>query len=120
MIKIKPIKIYSIPTESDLKQITCDELYSLARHRFGLKEVLIKFLENQVYKELFVRDIELSERLKNTLLRADIDSLYELSFFRKVDVLKFKGMGVGSLRELEKVMAEFNIEFRELLYYTKQ
>jgi DNA-directed RNA polymerase alpha subunit len=52
-------------------------------------------------------------------LRAEIDSLDELNYFRKVDVMKFNGMGVKSQRELEKVMAEFNIEFRELIYYTK-
>ena len=119
MIKIKSIRNNKIPTKSDLEQMTCDELYSFARQRLGLKEVLINFLDTQEYKNHLVRDIEISERLKNTLLRAEIDSLDELNLFRKVDVTKFNGMGVKSLRELEKVMAEFNIEFRQLIYYTK-
>jgi DNA-directed RNA polymerase alpha subunit len=119
MIKIKSIRINKISTKSDLELMTCDELYSFARQRFGLREVLINFLDTQEYKNHLVRDIECSDRLKNILLRAEIDSLDELNLFRKVDVTKFNGMGVKSLRELEKVMAEFNIEFRQLIYYTK-
>ena len=113
MIVIKPVRFKKIPTKSELNQMTCDQLYSLARNRNGLKDVLIEFLESKENKKYFVRDIELSERLKNILLRAEINSLDELTYFRRDDVMSFNGMGVKALGELEKVMTEFKIEFRK-------
>ena len=114
MIVIKPVRFKKIPTKSELNQMTCDQLYSLARNRNGLKDVLIEFLESKENKKYFVRDIELSERLKNILLRAEINSLDELTYFRRDDVMSFNGMGVKALGELEKVMTEFKIEFRKI------
>jgi DNA-directed RNA polymerase alpha subunit len=114
MIVIKPVRFKKIPTKSELNQMTCDQLYSLARNRNGLKDVLIEFLESKENKKYFVRDIELSERLKNILLRAEINSLDELTYFRRDDVMSFNGMGVKALGELEKLMTEFKIEFRKI------
>ena len=114
MIVIKPVRFKKIPTKSELNQLTCDQLYSLARNRNGLKDVLIEFLESKENKKYFVRDIELSERLKNILLRAEINSLDELTYFRRDDVMSFNGMGVKALGELEKLMTEFKIEFRKI------
>lgn len=114
MIVIKPVRFNKIPTKNELKRMTCDQLYSLARNRNGMKDVLIEFLESKENKKYFVRDIEFSERLKNILLRAEIDSLDELTYFRRDDVMSLNGMGVKTLSELEKVMTEFQIEFREI------
>lgn len=113
MIVIKAVRFNKIPTKSELERMTCDQLYSLARNRNGFKDVLIEFLESKENKKYFVRDIELSERLKNALLRAEIDSLDELTYFRRDDVMAFNGMGAKTLGELEKVMTEFKIEFRK-------
>ena len=114
MIVIKPVRFKKIPSKRELKQMTCDQLYSLARNRNGLKDMLIEFLESKENKKYFVRDIEFSERLKNILLRAEIDSLDELTYFRRDDVMSFNGMGAKALGELEKVMTEFKIEFRKI------
>ena len=86
MIKIKPIKIYKFPTTNELKTLTTDDLYSLARHRYGLHDVLVDFLTKEKSTEFYIHNVDMSDSLRYILLRAEIETLNELTFIRKNDV----------------------------------
>lgn len=112
MIKIKPIKIHKFPTVNELKTFTIDDLYSLAKHRFGLHEVLVNFLTKEKSNQLNIQNVDMSDRLRYILLRAEIETLDKLAFIRKNDVKTLKGIGVKTLSEIEQIMMNYKLEFR--------
>jgi DNA-directed RNA polymerase alpha subunit len=113
IISIKPKRIYKFPTKKELKEMTADELYSIARNRDGIKEVMINFLELNLVKKHSLPNIEMSNRLRLTLKRAGVESLDELTFFRKKEVQRFDGLGPKMFNELIAIMKDFELELRK-------
>ncbi|MGC9330249.1 MAG: DNA-directed RNA polymerase subunit alpha [Bacteroidales bacterium] len=56
-------------------------------------------------------DLDLSVRALNCLKAADIETLGDLVQYNKTDLLKFRNFGKKSLSELEKLLADLNLEF---------
>jgi DNA-directed RNA polymerase alpha subunit len=70
----------------------------------------IKLLENEDL--VFIKEVKLSERLKNSLLRADFDTLNELTTQTRKDILSLNGIGVTSYLELRDVMNEYGFKLK--------
>lgn len=92
--------------EKILGSLSIKELYDL--EHFILLEKK-KRSRNQV----FIQDLKMSVRLKNSLKRADFDTLNELTSFTKNELRNFNGMGWKSISELEDLMKEYNLSLKK-------
>lgn len=75
--------------------------------QYVLKEK-VKRLENNI----FISTIDMSPRLNNTLKRAGIETLNQLTELNKNSIRSFKGFGWKSIQELENIMLEYNLKFK--------
>jgi DNA-directed RNA polymerase alpha subunit len=75
-----------------------------------LKERM-KFFEDE--NLVFIKEVKFSERLKNSLLRADFDTLNELTTQTRKDILSLNGIGVTSYLELRDVMNQYGLKLKD-------
>ncbi len=64
--------------------------------------------ENSIYSRP-VRDLELSVRSENCLLRGGVHIIGELVSRTREDLLKIRNLGKISLREIEEKLAKFDL-----------
>ena len=64
--------------------------------------------ENSIYSRP-VRDLELSVRSENCLLRGGVHVIGELVSRTREDLLKIRNLGKISLREIEEKLAKFDL-----------
>ena len=74
-----------------------------------LEYFLLKEKEKRKKGRIFIDEIEISVRLKNSLKRADFETLNEVADFNKKQIRKFNGFGWKSITELEEIMAHYNL-----------
>lgn len=71
----------------------------------------IKKIKNQGL--VFIKNIEMSERLKNNLLRNDFDTLQEVSTQTTAQILKLEGMGLKCYRELNTILNTHGLKLKQ-------
>lgn len=97
------------------RRIDCSDLagtYTLSEMPGLLKKLQDRIDRVKDEQTVFVREAGFTERTKNTLLRADIDTLNELSLVTKRDILVFEGMGRKSFIELETVLRKYDLWYK--------
>lgn len=93
-------------TEKILASLSLKELEKL--ELFVLQEK-----EKRRKGRVLIDDLEMSVRLKNSLKRADFDTLNELTDFTKNELRNLNGMGWKSISELEDLMSTFNLSLKK-------
>lgn len=56
----------------------------------------------------------MSERLKNILLHQKINNVFELANYTRYQALTFRNAGVKSIDELERIMFEHGVSFKDI------
>jgi len=74
-----------------------------------LEYFLLKEKEKRQKGRIFIEEIEMSVRLKNSLKRAEFETLNEVTDFSKQQIRKFNGFGWKSITELEELMSKYNL-----------
>ena len=113
-------EIESKPEEknkSNLPTIDCTDLigtYTMDQMPDLLKKIdeKIKKVKNQGL--VFIRDIEISERLKNNLLRNDFETLQDVSTQTTTQILTLDGMGLKCYRELCTILNTHGLQLKSL------
>lgn len=110
-------------SKTELNAKSNDELFALVKNSECFKKVMVEFIFKQTAKSIQVvhiqfsidkqeiRELGLTERLKNCLLLRGFSHLTELQKFRKSEVLKFRGIGQVCFEELEAVMDRYGFKF---------
>lgn len=62
--------------------------------------------------QISVKEVGFSERLKNSLLRADIYTLQECCYFTKKEILGFDGLGEASFVELKQMLDKHGLKLK--------
>jgi DNA-directed RNA polymerase alpha subunit len=74
-----------------------------------LEYFVIKEKEKRKISRVIIEELDLSVRLKNSLKRADFETLNELTDFTRQQIRKFNGFGWKSIIELEEIMGKYNL-----------
>lgn len=64
--------------------------------------------------EKLVNNLPITTRLKNVLLRNDVYVLSDISKYCKEEIIRFRNLGEGTLKELEAICEKENIHFFSL------
>jgi len=85
-----------------------------------IKQEYITFYLKQtgVYPEFVIDDdsiknVNMSERLRNRLSERDINKLSDLVNFTKIDLLNGRNFGENALKELIEIITKYNINFKQ-------
>lgn len=74
-----------------------------------LEFFLVKEKEKRLKDRVYVEELDISVRLKNSIKRAGFETLNEVADFSKQQIRKFNGFGWKSITELEEIMAHYNL-----------
>jgi DNA-directed RNA polymerase alpha subunit len=97
------------------RTIDCSDLigtYTLDEMPNLLKKIQSKIDKVKNTELIYVKEVGLSERLKNSLLRADFDTLNEVTTQTRKQILELNGIGRKCLNELEEVMDDYRLYLR--------
>jgi DNA-directed RNA polymerase alpha subunit len=110
-------KLNRLPTKSELKSLSIDELCFIAKRSKEFKKVLIEFISSNGFtrpeftdEDIIIKEIEMSAGLRNCLFKGDFCTLNELSFVRKRDLMSIKNFGKKKLEELEEILLAYEIQ----------
>lgn len=113
----KALAYFNKPTESKLKKMNSYELFDVANRSAKFREEMIKFILNQKVKPIVsplekynIKNIGLTERLKNALLGGDFPYLTDLTMVKKSDLMMLRGFGKKSFDELMVVMDKYGLK----------
>lgn len=92
-----------------------DRIYEDTYTKENTYPVRLEDKEKSVYYEDYniLMDLDISIRTKNCLNAAEIIYLEELIYYTKQELLNFRHFGKKSLEELENLMNEHNLKFKE-------
>ncbi len=101
------------PSREELNQMTIYKLSLKAMESEYFKEMVIDYLVGRQYKRsfVFIKDVEMSARLKSALRGNKIKSLNQLTLFKMKDVSKMPGIGLLNLQELLDIMDHYDYQF---------
>jgi DNA-directed RNA polymerase alpha subunit len=106
-----------LPTKSELKSLSIDELCFIAKKSKEFKKVLIEFISSNGFtrpefteEDIIIKEIEMSAGLRNCLFKGNFCTLNELSFVRIRDLMSIKNFGKKKLEELVPLLSKYNIE----------
>jgi len=102
--------------QSNLPTIDCTDL--IGTYTMDQIPDLMKKLDEKIKKVkniglVLIKDVEMSERLKNNLLRNDFDTLQEVSTQTPTQMLSLEGMGFGCLKELTAILKDYNLSLKQ-------
>jgi DNA-directed RNA polymerase alpha subunit len=64
---------------------------------------------------IYIKKLDnISPRLKNSLLRADFDTLNEVCLFTKNKLMDYNGIGKTSIAELEEILSRYNLQLKKM------
>ena len=113
----KYIGVVQFPSESEMATMSNYELFEVANRSIQFRTVLLKFISSQkvkpavpIIEKYDVRELGLSERLKNGLLRGNFRYLTELTSAKKYDLMRINGFGKKSFKELLEVMDKYGFK----------
>jgi DNA-directed RNA polymerase alpha subunit len=113
----KYIGVVQFPSESELERMSNYELFEVANRSIKFRKVLMKFISSQkvkpavpIIEKYDVRELGLSERLKNGLLRGNFRHLTDLTSAKKYDLMRISGFGKKSYNELLEVMDKYGFQ----------
>jgi len=116
----KYIGVVQFPSESELERMSNYELFEVANRSIKFRKVLMKFISSQKVKPVApiiekydVRELGLSERLKNGLLRGNFRHLSDLTSAKKYDLMRISGFGKKSYKELLEVMDVYGFKLAD-------
>ena len=116
----KDIRITQFPSESEMAKMGNYELFEVANRSIKFRKVLLKFISSQKVKPVVpiiekydVRELGLSERLKNGLLRGNFRHLSDLTSAKKYDLMRIGGFGKTSYKELLEVMDKYGFQLAD-------
>jgi DNA-directed RNA polymerase alpha subunit len=116
----KDIRIIQFPSESEMAKMGNYELFEVANRSIKFRKVLLKFISSQKVKPVVpiiekydVRELGLSERLKNGLLRGNFRHLSDLTSAKKYDLMRIGGFGKTSYKELLEVMYKYGFQLAD-------
>jgi DNA-directed RNA polymerase alpha subunit len=116
----KDIRIIQFPSESEMAKMGNYELFEVANRSIKFRKVLLKFISSQKVKPVVpiiekydVRELGLSERLKNGLLRGNFRHLSDLTSAKKYDLMRIGGFGKTSYKELLEVMDKYGFKLAD-------
>ena len=98
------------------RTIDCSDLigtYTLDEMPNLLKKIQSKIDKVKNTELIYVKEAGLSERLKNSLLRADFDTLNEVTTQTRKQILELNGIGRKCLNELEEVMDDYRLYLKK-------
>ena len=98
------------------KTIDCSDLagtYTLEEMPMLLKRIQAK-IDKVINKYgIDIKSTNISIRLKNSLRRADFDTLNELTTQTEKQILSYNGIGKTGLNELKTVMDSYNLSLKK-------
>jgi DNA-directed RNA polymerase alpha subunit len=113
----KDIGIVQFPSESELVRMSNYELFEVANRSLKFRKELLKFISSQkvkptvpIIEKYDVRELGLTERLKNGLLRGNFRYLTDLTSAKKYDLMRISGFGKKSYNELLEVMDKYGFQ----------
>lgn len=116
----KDIRIVQFPSESEMAKMGNYELFEVENRSIKFRKALLKFISSQKVKpvvpiiEMYdVRELGLSERLKNGLLRGNFRHLSDLTSAKKYDLMRIGGFGKTSYKELLEVMDKYGFQLAD-------
>jgi hypothetical protein len=116
----KDIRIVQFPSESEMARMSNYELFQVANRSIKFRKVLMKFISSQkvkptvpIIEKYDVRELGLTERLKNGLLRGNFRYLTDLTSAKKYDLMRISGFGKKSYNELLEVMDKYGFQLAD-------
>ncbi len=116
----KYIGVVQFPSESELERMSNYELFEVANRSIKFRKELLKFILSQKFKpsvpiieKYDVRELGLTERLKNGLLRGNFRYLTDLTSAKKYDLMRISGFGKKSYKELLEVMDKYGFKLAD-------
>ena len=113
-------KIGQFPSVSEMASLSNYELFEVANRSIKFIKVLLKFISSQkvkpavpIIEKYDIRELGLSERLKNGLLRGNFRHLTDLTSARKYDLMRMSGFGKKSYKERLEVMDKYGFKLAE-------
>lgn len=105
-------------SKNKLRALDDEELFEIARNRLKFRELMIDFIyETGIQSveamipelDLNIRKLNLSIRVKNVLLRNDIEFLTDLTVVKKRELLRLPNLGKGSFDEIVSIMNKYGL-----------
>ncbi len=113
----KYIGVVQFPSESELERMSNYELFEVANRSIKFRKELLKFILSQkvkpsvpIIEKYDVRELGLTERLKNGLLRGNFRYLTDLTSAKKYDLMRISGFGKKSYKELLEVLDRYGFK----------
>ena len=105
-------------SKNKLRALDDEELFEIARNRLKFRELMIDFIyetgiqsvEGMIPElDLNIRKLNLNIRVKNVLLRNDIEFLTDLTVVKKRELLRLPNLGKGSFDEIVSIMNKYGL-----------
>ncbi len=114
------VKIGQFLSVSEMESLSNYELFEVANRSMKFIKVLLKFISSQkvkpavpIIEKYDIRELGLSERLKNGLLRGNFRHLTDLISTRKYYLIRMSGFGKKSYIERLEVMDKYGFKLAE-------
>ncbi len=114
------VKIGQFLSVSEMESLSNYELFEVANRSMIFIKVLLKFISSQkvkpavpIIEKYDIRELGLSERLKNGLLRGNFRHLTDLISTRKYYLISMSGFGKKSYIERLEVMDKYGFKLAE-------
>jgi DNA-directed RNA polymerase alpha subunit len=108
------------PSKYEMELMSDSELFELANQNKKFRKIMVSFISSFRFKPIVyiydkdgkynIREIGLSERLKNVLLQNGYYYLSDLHLVSSNNLLEMKNFGVKSLEELELFMNKYDFQ----------
>jgi DNA-directed RNA polymerase alpha subunit len=108
------------PSKYEMELMSDSELFELANQNKKFRKIMVSFISSFRFKPVVyiydkdgkynIREIGLSERLKNVLLQNGYYYLSDLHLESSNNLLEMKNFGMKSLEELELFMNEYDFQ----------
>jgi DNA-directed RNA polymerase alpha subunit len=93
----------------------------LSVYKLGLKALESPYFKNMVIDYLLsrqfrkdiilIKDVEMSNRLRNAMKKNKIKSLNQLTFLKFSTVARMPGIGLVKIQELKEIMNQYDFQF---------
>lgn len=105
--------------KADILDFFCELLAEIRKVRDGQEKILallhtdIETAPKEERELHSIRLIDMTTRLRHTLLAGGINYIEDLEKYQKSDMMRFRNFGTKSMRELESLMDYFGVKFQK-------
>lgn len=109
-------------TDRELESITVDISDLCGTYRLSEMPTILKLIEKRIDEAKnqdlihIKRLVDISTRLKNSLIRAKFATLNEVCFYSKHKLRDFNGIGKASIIELEGILSRYDLQLKKSAY----